>query len=210
MCGSKPSVDTTAQDQMREDSRLAREREEARQAEIDSGVEQIDGIFSGFDQGFFDNYRNEILGVQTPQLQDQYSNAQDELTFALARAGTLNSTAAAQRRGDLSRDYATQTAAVLADANNATDRFRSTIDAEKGDLITMLNATADANRASNEALSRSQNLFNKVPDYNPIGEIFGGFAQGVGGAIQGAQNRAAWDYYQSGGSRGRSSARTVG
>lgn len=213
MCfgGGRPKIDTSVQDQMLEDARKAREREEARQARIDAGTERIDEIFGGFDSGFYSSFVDDIMAAQRPQLERQFGDANDQLTYNLARAGTLKSSIAGDRRGRLQTAYGDGLAQILSGANRQKQALQGRVQNEKSNLVSMLTATGDADRATNEALNRSQKLFDPVPEYNPIGDIFGGIAQGVGNYHYGKQQRDMWNAYQSaaGAPLGRGSARTV-
>jgi hypothetical protein len=195
MCGGKPKVDNTIQLQMLEDSRRARAEEEARLARIRQGTAKIDQTFAGFDDGFFNDYRNNIMNFYQPQIDDQFGDAQDDLTYAFARAGTLNSTMANEKSADLNKAYEVGLADLLADAQGQVNSLNSNINTEKSNLVSLLNATGDADRAANEALSRSQVLFERQPDYNALPDLFSGIAQGVGGYFQQQNNQRILDTY---------------
>lgn len=211
MCGGKPKVDTTLRDQMLADSTRAREEEEARKARIKTGNAKIDGVFAGFDDGFFDKFQKTQLDYYQPQLDDQFSDAKDDLTFALARAGTLKSSVANEKFADLTSAYDTQRAGLVANAASAASDMRSRVQSEKSSLVSLLNATGDADRAGNEALSRSQILFKEQPSYSPLGDIFAGIASGVGNWQTGVQNQRVLDAYYGGAPNPRTggSGRTV-
>lgn len=150
---------------------------------------------TGFNDDFFDQRRNDFLGYYQPQLDDQFSKARDQLTFALARAGTLNSTLAADKQGDLSSQYDVQRASILSQADADVAAQRARINQEKSGLVAQLNATGDADRVSNEALARTQQMFNEKPAYNPLGDIFSGVAAGIGNWNRARQNRNLWNSY---------------
>lgn len=195
MCGSKPKVDNSYQQQMLADAAQARADEEARQARIREGTASIDANFSQFDDGFFGGYRDKYLGYYQPELDRQFSDAQDQLTYALARAGTLNSTMAGDRQARLKTAYDTERASLLSKAEGAAADLRGQVGQEKSSLVSLLNATGDANRASNEALSRSQQLFRSQPTFSALPDLFAGLASGVGNYYAGMNNRQAYDTY---------------
>lgn len=157
---------------------------------------------TGFNDDFFDQRRNDFLGYYQPQLDDQFGKARDQLTFALARAGTLNSTLAADKQGDLSSQYDVQRGSILSQADADVAAQRARINQEKSGLVAQLNATGDADRVSNEALARTQQMFNERPTYNPLGDIFSGVAAGIGNWHNAQQNRNAWNTYNQGRSGG--------
>lgn len=195
MCGGKANVDTSVQDQMLADSRKARAEEEARQARIKAGGQKIDQAFSGFDNGFYDGYRDKQVALYQPELNDKFNRANSDLTFALARAGTLNSTIAGDKQADLLTAYDTNRAGILSRAQGAANTMRGNVANEKSNLVSMLTSTADADRASNEALARSATLLQDSPGYSPLGDIFAGIASGIGNYYAGQQNQQAYNTY---------------
>lgn len=209
MCGSKPRVDNTYQIQMQKDAEEARRKEEERQARIKDGSASIDQSFSQFDDGFFDTFRQNFMNYYQPQLDNKFVDANDQLTFALARSGTLNSTAAADKRGDLRMAYDDARASILSDANAQTDGLRGQIAKEKSGLLAQLNATGDSQRAASEATARSTNLFKTQPSYNPLGDIFAGITSGYAAAKHGQRQQEIWDTY-TGKAPSKSSSRIVG
>jgi hypothetical protein len=180
---------------MLEDSRRAREEEEARQARIREGTARIDRTFGDFDRAFYDDYRNRVMAFYQPQLDNQFADARDDLTFAFARAGTLNSTMANRKNADLTEAYQVGLAELLSDAEGKVGQLNSRINTEKSNLVSLLNATGDADRASNEALARSQVLFEAQPDYDMLPDIFNGFATGIGNYMQGQNQQRILDAY---------------
>lgn len=210
MCGGSPDVDTSYQKKMREDAERARAEEEARKARIKDGSARIDQNFGQFDDNFFNGYRDTYLDFYQPEIDKKFGDARDQLTYALARAGTLNSSIAGTKQADLNTAYDTQRALTLSEANSATDQLKGSVAGEKSNLISLLNATGDADRAANESLSRSQQLFQRQPAYNPLGDIFVGAASGIGNYYAGQQQRQAYDTYFGGRSPSSGSSRVVG
>jgi hypothetical protein len=172
----------------KKEAERARKEENQRAKQINRGTKSINQSFKGFDKGFFDQRQAAYTGFYKPQLQDQYKKARENLTFALARAGTLNSTVAGEKSAEITRDFTTNSALIdskaLADRTAAEGRIAD----EKSALIAQLNSTADAKRVGNEATSRTAQLATEAPEYNPLGDIFYGAAQGIGGMAQAAQN----------------------
>lgn len=162
------------------EARQAREAEAARQASIRAGTERVNNIFDGqFNDQFFDGRRQAFLDYARPQVEDQFGDAQEQLTFALARGGNLNSSTRAQKSADLQQrfDLANQEVADkgLAQANEA----RNAVESARSDLIGMLNATGDAQGAANSALSRASTL-SQPTAFSPLSQMFGDFTAGLG------------------------------
>jgi len=210
MCfDSKATVDNTVQQGMLDEAKQARLAEEARQQRIRDGMATIDSSFAPFDNNFFQGIRDNYMAYQQPQLDNQFKNASDGLTFALARAGTLNSSIAGDKQARLTSRYDNGLASILSQAQQSADATKARIGAEKSGLVSMLNATGDASRIGNEATARTQMFFNPVPTYNPIGDIFGGVATGVGQYLNTQKNQRIYDTYFGGGNGG-SSSRVIG
>jgi len=191
------------------DSKAARAEEEARKARIKDGSARIDTNFAGFDQQFFDGIANNQMNLYQPELDDQFGKARDSLAFALARAGTLNSTIAGDKTAELGQKYDTQKATIASNAQAAADALKGRVATEKTSLTGLLNSTADSDRAANESLARSQQLFQEQPTYNALPDLFAGFASGVGNYYAGQQSRDAYAAYTNSRSPSAGSSRTI-
>jgi len=212
MCffGSSPKVDTSYQKAMLKDAERARADEEARKARIKAGTSKIDTEFGKFDDGFFDGYRDQYLGFYQPDIDRQFGDAKDQLTYGLARAGTLNSSIAGDKQGKLLGEYDLQSASTLSKANDARANLQGNVNNEKSSLVSLLNATGDSEMAANGALARSAQLFKAQPSYNPLGDIFGGIANGIGSYNAGRDERDTYDaYFNPGKSAARSGSSRI-
>ena len=168
----------------------AAQKEAERQARLTAGTQQINDIFSNahFNKGFYDKYTNAITGYQMPQLQDQYTQAQNKLTYDLARAGTLNSTSAGYAQGLLAKQNLNEQASITAAADQQTAALRNQILSEKQTAINQLYSTEDPSIAANTASSMvAQNQITQ-PNLNPLGAIFTPLAVGGAGALQSSIN----------------------
>jgi hypothetical protein len=167
----------------------ARADEAARQAKIREGTANVNSIFdSNFNDDFFNKRRDAYLDYANPQLEDQYGDANKQLTFSLARSGLLDSSVRGEKLGDLQKLYDTQKQAVADKALGYETGARNSVEDARGNLISTLNATGDAEGAAKGALARSSAL--SAPDvYSPLGQLFTDFTNGLG--IQAAQERAA-------------------
>lgn len=144
--------------------------------------------YTGFGDDFFNNRRQAYLDYYQPQLQDQYGNARDQLTFDLARAGLLRSTVAGDQLADLENQFGLQQAAIQSRADDAVTQLRNSINAQRSAAISQLNATADPDVAANTALSSVQAIQGSQPTFDPLGELFKNAAIGAANYRQGVQN----------------------
>lgn len=207
-----PKVDNTVQNLMQSEAEAARLKEAERQAQLKTGMSSINNQFAGFGDDFYNARRNSVLDYYQPQLDDQMKKARDAMTFAFARAGTLNSTMAADRAGDLSKQYDLQKAGLVSNAQSDAANLQNAVQNQKSSLIGQLNATGDANQVANDATAATQQIYAQRPTYSPLGDIFSGVASGIGNMI-GANQYASYGqtYNGGGGMRGGANAvRTVG
>jgi len=173
----------------------ARQKEAERQARLEQGKSSIDAIFAGggFDQPFYDKYKNAALGYQLPQLQDQYTKQKEQTTFDLARAGLLRSTAAGQAQADIESQKAAQEAAIRAGADQQVADLRKNVSGQQSAALSQLYATEDPNVAANTAIQSVQQAQLSTPNLQPLGELFkplviGGIAAGGGAYNQNVAN----------------------
>lgn len=194
---SSPKVDNTVRDLMTQEAAAARLKEEQRQAAIKTGMGSINSQFAGFGDDFYGGRRDALLDYYQPQLDDQMKKARDALTFAFARAGTLNSTMAADRTADLTKQYDLQKAGLVSNAEGDAANLRNAVQNQKSALIGQLNATGDANQIANDATAATQQIYATRPNYSPLGDIFSGIAGGIGNMI-GANQQASYNqsYFQ--------------
>lgn len=159
-------------------------REAVAAGKIFSGTEKK----AGFDEAFFEGRKKAYMDYANPQLEDQYGKAGNELTFALARGGNLNSSTRGAKLGELQQLYDLNKQKVADDALASSTQARTAVEDARSGLIATLNATGDAQGAANSALARSSAL-SQPAAYSPLGQLFTDFTSALG--IQAAQERAA-------------------
>lgn len=142
----------------------------------------------GFGEDFFNGRRDAFMNYATPQLEDQYGNAQKDLTFSLARSGQLDSSSRASQFGELTKMYDLNKQQVASQALDYSNQARTQIEDARADLIRTLNATGDATGAATSAITRASAL-SQQPAFSPIGSLFSDFTSALG--TQAAQERAA-------------------
>jgi len=166
----------------------AREEEAARQGRIRQGTNQIDSIFSRFNDDFFRKQRDSYTNYALPQLQQQRDDAARDLTFALDRTGQLGGSVRAQKTGELQRLFDLNEQQIRDQALAHESQARTGVENARADLVGMLNATGDTQGAVNSALSRAT-VLTQPQAYSPLGQLFADFTGALG--IQAAQERAA-------------------
>lgn len=171
---------------------VAQQREADRQSRIKQGMSRIDGAFQGFDDNYYRDYATAQNEYNMPQMDKQYLDAEKELTFRHARAGTLNSSMSATNIADLAKQNATNRAAVLAQGDRAAADLRSNVAANKAAITNQLYSTSDPDLASNAALTASKNLGADQPSLSPLSALFQLPIVGAGNYMQGYNTASAY------------------
>jgi len=186
----------------------ARAREEARQASIRDGMSRVDGIFSKFNDDFYNSRATAYTDYATPQVEDQWKKAQDELTFALSRSGLLNSSVAAEKQGDARRQYDRQKQAIASTGQDYSNQARGDVEKNRSDVIGQLNATADPFAAAAAANNRSA-MLNAAPAFQPLGMVFQNIASNIGTQMESKRANEAAQGIKLYGLGGRGSQRII-
>lgn len=185
--GGKPPVDNSAQ--------IARQQEQERQARIASGESAIDDAFAQFDNPFFDNFRSTFLNYYNPQADDQFTDAKQDLRYAFARKGTLNSSAAQKGFGDLIKAYGDQKDQISSEALNKTNALRSQVESTRNNLSSQNAAAADPSAAARSAVSAVGSI-GTAPTYSPLANAFTGILEAANARAAGASRALPAGYQQ--------------
>jgi hypothetical protein len=146
----------------------------------------------GFNDEFFSNRRKAYVDYATPQLEDQYAEAKKQLTYSLARSGLLDSSVRADKSADLQKRYDLNKQQIGDQALSYENEARNSVEGARSDLISMLNATGDAEGAASSAIARSAAL-SQPQAFSPLTQLFADFTSGLGtqAAIEKANAQAA-------------------
>jgi type II secretory pathway pseudopilin PulG len=126
----------------------------------------------GFGDDFFNNYKQQYLNYYLPDEARQYQTAQRDLNYNLARAGTLNSSAAADKAGDLAYNDANAQATIQSNANQATGQLQQSVQDQKQSLINQLYSTEDPTLTANLAQSAANATKLVSPNLTPAAAFF--------------------------------------
>ena len=172
----------------------ARADEQARQQRIREGTTRINDMFgSQFTDDYFGGRRQSYLDYYSPQIEDQYGDAQKQLTFALARGGNLNSSVRGEQFANLQKKYDLNKQQIADTALSSEGEERNSVEAARADLIRTLNATGDAQGAANSAMARATAL-SRPAAFSPLGSLFADATAALG--TQAGLERA--NYYSGG------------
>jgi hypothetical protein len=181
---SGPSNNQMVQFEM-EQAAEAKQKENKRQARLDQGKGVIDTMFSNenFGDPFYDKYRKAELDYTMPQLQTQYDTAKNNMTYDLARAGTLRSSAAGYAQKLLESQNAVNEAGIRAKADTDTAALRDSIASQKNQALNQLYQTEDPTVAATTAANSVANAQLQQPNTGALGDLFKPIAIGLGSAL---------------------------
>lgn len=165
----------TAPETQAADDRARQFQEALKNGTLYSGVSNT----SGFGDDFFAGRRQAYLDYASPQLEDQYGKAQKELAFALSRANLLDSSVRGDKVAELQQKYDLNKQQIADQALASETDARNAVESGRADLISMLNATGDAQGAVNSAMSRAAAL-SQPAAFSPLTSLFADFTSGLG------------------------------
>lgn len=183
--GSGPSNNQMVQFEMQQ-AQEAKDKENLRQARLNQGKTAIDTLFGpeNFGDSFYNKYNQANLDYNLPQLSDQYDKSKMGLTYDLARAGTLRSTAAGYAQSLLEKQNAVNEAAVRAKADTDTSALRQSIASQQQQAYNQLYQTEDPTVAANTAATAVGNAQLSQPNIQPMQAMFTPIAIGLSSAVQ--------------------------
>jgi hypothetical protein len=146
----------------------------------------------GFDQSFYDKFRNAVTGYYMPQEQQQLTEARTGLSYNLARAGQLNSSNAATDIAKLAQQDKLNQAQIASQADQQTAGLRNTVQQDQQQALNQLYSTEDPTVAANTAQNMVASANLTKPILNPVGALFAPITAGVGTALTGFTNPAAY------------------
>lgn len=149
----------------------------------------------GFDNSFYDKFKQSILDYYMPQVEDQYGQAKDQTTYALARAGTLQSRAAIDEAARLKKENDLNRANVVTQADTGAAGLRQRVAQERAKAEATLYATENPEVAANQALAAVRDASVAQPELSPLGKIFQTALIGGANAYTGARNQYLTNEY---------------
>lgn len=175
-------------------AKLARAAEEKRQGLITQGDQSISDAFGVFNDPYYNQYRDTYANAYTPQLDQQYGKARQDVTYSLARRGMENSTPGQTSFADLVDRYTAGRQDIASKALSATDQLKSSVAATKANLQSANEAAASPSAAARNAVA-SVGALQTTPQYSPLADVFGGLT-GALGAYQAGQSQGISPYAQ--------------
>lgn len=157
----------------------AADRERARQNNITAGYNQIQSIFGGFNDDFYNQRNTAFMDYAAPQLEDQYADAVKNLTYALSRNGRLDSSTAGDQKAQLQKKYDQQKLALSDKGRQYANDARNSVERSRSDLVALNSNLADPASIAVEAQNRLAGL-QAMPSFEPLSPLFINIGEGLG------------------------------
>jgi len=143
----------------------------AKQAQVTQDQGIVNQNFGQFNDGYYKNYRDAYTGYYTPQVADQYKQAQDQLTAALAGNGTLESSAGAQALANLAKRNTDQVAQIQSQADAAVTAQQQKVAGQQSSLYSTANTGVDPTQIATNAQAQTSALA-APQSYTPLSSVF--------------------------------------
>jgi hypothetical protein len=143
----------------------------AQQANVKTSENEINQNFAGFTPAFYDQAATDYTNAVTPGNQENYQATKNNLTYALARAGIMNSGAAVQRDNSLSKTLSSSNSQIANNAQNQSNTLEANVNSQKGQLVNQAVAGTDPTAISSMASGAASQL--RAPSaIQPLGNLF--------------------------------------
>jgi hypothetical protein len=145
----------------------ARAREEARQLKIDNGIKAVNALFGTTDKNKqYADHRTNVYDLNKTSLDKSYKDAQQNLTFNLARNGLGNSSISADKKTDLLTDYNDNIQKANDMSDNAMNSLKSSDERTRQNLVNSVQTGLDQTQAVSQALNNMQLNYDKASEVN--------------------------------------------
>lgn len=156
----------------------AKKREAKRRANITTGTSSIDAALAPFNDDYFNSRSAAYTQNALPQLDQQFTDAQKQLTYALSRGGLLQSSVAADKQRALNAERAKYERDISNAAAGFANEGRTNLERTRSSLISQLGATEDPAQAASAA-AREAGLLSAPPSFDALGNFVFNTATGL-------------------------------
>jgi len=118
-----------------------------------------------------------------PQLDSEFSDTNDQLTYKLSRQGILKSTAAGDKRAKLKGDYDIRRSGITSKAADAARQARENVSSVKNQLLNYAESSTDPADVNTRLAGETARLKAFAPELTPMGKVFGDYITPVAATI---------------------------
>lgn len=116
-------------------ARRARDFASQRDTAVSSAADEVNKAYGGFDDAYYQNFAQQFLAANRGDVDTNYQRGQRAMTYKLADARNLNSSAAADAFGELGQDYQSGLAKVTNQASDKADALKAQISGQKSSAL---------------------------------------------------------------------------
>ena len=152
------------------DTSAEQRAQEALTAEqIQANVDEVNRLFSGFDDNYYTGIADAYKNYQTPLYQEQVTEARRRLPASVPHTqSSAYNRKASQLETDILRNEGLLQSGALDEAN----RRRSEVDMSRNELLNLASSGADTESVRAQAAARQQQYL-APPSFSPIADLFG-------------------------------------
>lgn len=167
MCFGGPSVppDNSAQ--------IAADQEAKRETNINTGKTNIDQAFTQFDDPYYSGITKNYEDYYNPQIDQQYNDALNKLTFQLGQQGILQSSEGNRQLGLLKQSNDTQRQSIADQGIAAATTAKQQVAQQKNNLYAQNQQAADPSLAASQAAGAAASAVSPIT-YSPLSNVFAG------------------------------------
>jgi hypothetical protein len=182
MCGGGSAAADSARESERQfnyqqqQQQLAEQRELERQRKIKEGTDQVNSMYDGYNQSYFDGISNNYVNdFANPQIAQQEQRDALAAKFGLARSGNLQSSAAAKQFADIAQIYGQTRVDAASRGQSMAEQRRADIENNRRSTLTALQASENPEVAVASA-TRAQEAYTVSPAAVAITDLLGNAA----------------------------------
>jgi len=152
-----------------------RAEEARRQQNINEGLTEIEGVFSGFNPAFYRGREQAYINYALPQLGRQAREAQRKAVYGLGDRGLLQSSAARTLMSNLGYETNLQKQNIADEGTRQAQELRRAVEQGRSQVVAQLEASANPLLAKQQAFA-SASQFNAPSIFQPLGNLFQNFS----------------------------------
>lgn len=166
------AADYRSEQRLRQQEGQAKQAESERKSAISSGRLAVDTTLAGFDDKYYDGISKSVEDYYLPQLDEQFNDASEQLTYKLGRQGILKSTAAKDNRAKIQGKYDIERGGITTKAADAAAQARENVNAVKNQLYNYAESSADPAAVNSRVAGENARLRSYAPETTPLGQVF--------------------------------------
>ena len=160
------------------------------QQAIQQGTQQVNQIFSQFNPAFYQGRAQAYENYAMPQLQQQFGQEKNNLSYDLYNRGLQDSSAGRGLGNSLANEMTVQTQNIANQGNQQALDLQRTLTGEQANVLNQLQTSANPSQAAQQALAYASQA--QAPSaLQPLGQAFGNWANIY---LSGQQNNMANSY----------------